>query len=113
MGSHKTLMFVYIHPRRAGVGISTWRGGGLFISTKAFGDASIKINSTKSLRFSISLTLIKIQNYGDILAHIFYYGNTQRIKACVRLRGSIIFHICSPDAMYLAASCLFSDNTFQ
>lgn len=73
MGSHKTLMFVYIHPRRAGVGISTWRGGGLFISTKAFGDASIKINSTKSLRFSISLTLtILLSHVGDATDSLIY-----------------------------------------
>lgn len=76
MGSHKTLMFVYIHPRRAGVGISTWRGGGLFISTKAFGDASIKINSTKSLRFSISLTLIiYCHTLGTRQTALFTYEN--------------------------------------
>ena len=31
---YKTLMLVYIHPRRAGVDISTWRGGGLYISER-------------------------------------------------------------------------------
>lgn len=31
---YKTLMLVYIHPRRVGVDISTWRGGGLYISER-------------------------------------------------------------------------------
>lgn len=41
----KTLMRAYIHPAGAGMIISAWRGGGLTISTQAFGDASNKIFS--------------------------------------------------------------------
>lgn len=47
----KALMLVSIHPGQGGVDISTWRGGGLFISAWAFGDASNKIDSMMSSRF--------------------------------------------------------------
>lgn len=36
---------LYPHPTKRGVDISTWRGVGLFISPKAFGDASMMIIS--------------------------------------------------------------------
>lgn len=69
-------MRAYLPPRRLGVDISAWRGGGLFISTKAFGDASIKINSTKSLRFLYFLTLIRLLSYrGDTMAALFTHEN--------------------------------------
>lgn len=71
----KTLMLV-VYPSRDRERYIAKAWGGLLISTKAFGDASIKINSTKSLRFLYFLTLIRLLSYrGDTMAALFTHEN--------------------------------------
>lgn len=47
----KRLGLSYIHSRQGTIDIRSRRGSGLFISEKAFGDASNKINCTSSCAF--------------------------------------------------------------
>lgn len=86
-------MRAYLPPRRLGVDISAWRGGGLFILCWAFADALIEIFSTMSLRFFIDFTALR-GTHSQI---------NQSIYMATTLRFGLIMSIASAFGLNAAA----------